>query len=298
MTPRTLLRTAALNALAAAAGMAGQNQDYAPLANAQVWLGQTWPTQSPAPGAGPMPNQVLIYIWNEKSDDVAGNTTSPQFETTAMLVVEARVETRTPAASATLPQTPTALAIAAAVDGVLDALTYAVKAAVCAGVQVAAMALNGGSPVIQGIKSVEVADKLAETGQRIAGNGVVTFDLVFGETFGQLAPFTALSDLAVLIGAEAGGFANSGNTGNGTLSAVTIGLGAAAGDYGVLFSAPTAYAVSAPGGAALGNGTVGAQFAGGGLTFTIGAGTVPFAAGDGFTVAVQVAAEQQLNLSA
>ncbi len=153
MSPRTLLRTAALNALAQAASAADANVDFAPLVGAQVFLGQSWPSQSPPPGAGPMPNQVLIYLWNEKSETSADRTTAPQFETTVMLVIEARVETRTPAAEAALPATPATTAIAAAIDGLLEALTYAVKDAVCRGIQVAAMNLNpSGRPIIEGIQ--------------------------------------------------------------------------------------------------------------------------------------------------
>lgn len=245
--PRTLLRMAALNALASAAAVAESFPQFLPLLGTQVFLGQDWPSQSPAPGAGPLPNQVLIYIWDEKSRSVASKTTAPQFETTAMLVIEARVETRVLSATALLPAMPTDVAIAAAIDGRLDTLTYAIKDAVCRGVQVAAMAANGGSPWIEGIESVEVADKVAGDGQRVAGNGVVTFDLVYGEQFAQLASMLPLTDLAILIGAEAGALAQSGNTGNGTISSVTAGIGATAGAYAVTFTSAADFVVAAPG---------------------------------------------------
>jgi hypothetical protein len=286
--PRTLLRTAALNALAAAASLVGQNADFAPLVGARVYLGQTWPTQSPPPGAGPMPNQLLIYIWNERSETSAAKTTAPEFETTSMLVIEARVETRTPAATAALPAVPAATAIANAVDGALDALTYAVKEAVCSAIQLTAMNLNNGAPYLEGINSVEIADKLAETGQRIAGNGVVTFDLVYSETFNQLATFPPLTDLTIVVGAEAGAIANVENVGNGAVSAIALGAGAETGNYAVTLASATTFAVTAPGGIALGNGTVGTPFTGGGLTFTVNAGAVAYAAGDGFAIAVQL----------
>jgi hypothetical protein len=296
MTPRTLLRTAALNALAAAAGLDPGDPDFAPLIGLQIFLGQAWPSQSPAPGVGPMPSQALVYIWNEKSETVAEKTTAPQFETTAMLVIEARVETRAPAASATLPATPDAGAVANAIDGALELLTFALKKAICQGIGVAARALNGGRPMIETIKAVEIADKISGAGQRIAGNGVMTVDLLFGEIFEPLLT-TSLTDLVVLIGATAGGVANGGNTGNGTISAVTVGLGAQPGGYAVLFSSATAYAVTAPDSTPAGTGVVGTQFTGGGLTWTIAAGGTAFVAGDGFAVTVQAAAETQLDLS-
>lgn len=296
MSPDVLFRTAALGALSAAAALTPPDPDFAPLIGAQVFLGQTWPSQSSTPGAAAMPNQLLIYGWDEESETIANKTTAPQFETVLTVVIEARVEVKQPAASASLPSQPSPAAIAAAVDGALAALCFAVKKAVCQGIALSAMALNGGTPALAGIKSVKIAGKYAEAGQRISSNGAVAFELLFEETFEPLIP-NALDEVAILINPEAGGLANSGNTGNGTISAVTVALGAEAGAYAVRFTSSTAFAVTMPDGSSAGSGTVGTGFAGGGLAFTISAGTHAFAIGDGFTVTVQVAAENLLNLS-
>lgn len=294
MTPRVLLRSAALGALAAAAG--SSDPDFAPLVGAQVFLGQTWPSQSPMPGQAAMPNQLLIYGWEEKSDTVSGRTTAPQFSTALTIVVEARVETKMPAANAALPAQPDPAAIAAAIDGALDALTYAVKKAVCQGIGAAATALNGGGPVVDEIRRVETASKYAETGQRMAGNGAVAFDVCYGETFEPLIP-NALSELAALINPQAGAVADPGNTGNGTIGLVTVGLGAQAGGYTVALTSPTAFTVAKPDLTPAGSGTVGEPFSGGGIGFTLNAGTAPFVAGDGFSVIVQVQAEDYITFA-
>lgn len=296
MPPRTLLRTAALNALAAAASLDPADPDFAPLIGLQVVLGQTWPSQSPAPGAGPMPSQALIYIWDEKSETVAEKTTAPQFDTTAMLVIEGRVETRTPAATAALPATPASSAIAAGVDGMLEALTFAIKKAICQGIGVAALVLNNSKPVIEGIKSIEIADKLTGEGQRIAGNGVVTFDLQFGEYFEPLLT-NALTELNVTTAATAVVAALPGNAGNGTIVSISIGPNVLIGIFWILFASAQSYGVTAPDGTSAGIGTVGTPFTADGLTFTIAVGSVAYADGDGFSVTVQAAVQTQLNLS-
>ena len=298
MSPRTILRIAAANALASAVGLISTYPDLAPLNGAKVILGQTWPSQSPPPGAGPLPNQLLIYVIDDTSESISGDATAPQFATVATLVVEARVETNNPAAHAVLPATPTTNAISVAIDGRLDALTHAVREATCMGIQAAAYAVNG-APMIQGIRKIEVQPKLSFDGaQRIAGTDVVTFDLAFTETFNPLNSTAPLTDLSILLDAQAGGAANEGNTGTGTISAVTIGLGAQAGFYPVSFTSATAFTVTKPDTTSAGTGTVGAAFTGGGITFLITAGSHAFIAGDRFTVAVMPAAQTETDLSA
>lgn len=76
------------------------------------------------------------------------------------------------------------------------------------------------------------------------------------------------------------------NTGNGTMSAVTVGTGAAAGDYQVVYLSASDFEVEHPDGANLGVGTNGTEFSDGGITFTVTAGATAFAAGDLFTVSV------------
>jgi hypothetical protein len=76
----------------------------------------------------------------------------------------------------------------------------------------------------------------------------------------------------------------AGNTGNGTMGAVTA-TSAAPGVYTVSFTSSTAFSVTGPAGS-VGTGTAGAAFSTGGLGFTITAGATAFVAGDGFTITV------------
>ncbi len=298
MTPRTLIRTAALNALAAAAALSPADPDYQALIGAQVFLGQTWPSQSPPPGQPLLPNQLLIYCWDDDSETVAEKTTAPQFETLMTLVIEARFETTAPAAAAALPGAPSATAVLAAVDGALDALTFAVKKAICCGIQVAATALNGGAPVIAGIKNVKTTAKYALEGQRIAANGAVAVELQYGEVFEPLLA-NALTDLTILTDATVEARAVAGNVGNGTISGLTVGLGALVGAYSVaVLHSGTSASLTDPNGLYLGSRVIGLPVALGGLMFTVQQGTVPFAGGDGFTIGVAMASATQLDLSA
>lgn len=93
----------------------------------------------------------------------------------------------------------------------------------------------------------------------------------------------------VALGAATGA-AVAGNTGNGTMGAVTVGTGAKAGVYKVTFLEPAAnlgaFMVEDPDGVNIGNGDVGAAFSGGGIGFTISDGGTDFAAGDQFTITV------------
>lgn len=297
MTPRTLLRQAALGALSAAAALDPPDPDFAPLIGAPVYVGQSWPSQSPAPGSAPLPNQLLLYGWEEKSETISQNTTAPQFKTVLTLVVEARVETRTPAANAALPAVPSAMQIAAAIDGQLEALSFAVKKAVCQGLGVAVMALNGGVAALEEIRSIETADRLDDMGQRIAGNAALAFELVLTETFEPLIP-NALGELVGLINPQAGAIPNEGNAGNGEVGPIAVGLGAQIGSYAIAFTSAAAFSVTAPDASAAGSGTVGAPFSGGGLSFTIAGGLVPFSAGDGFQLVVEVAAGNYVSFGA
>ena len=86
------------------------------------------------------------------------------------------------------------------------------------------------------------------------------------------------------LGAAAGA-ANGGNTGNATISAITLRDGARSGAYRVVFTAATAYDVIDPDGRKLASGATGAAYAGD-LGFTITVGGTPMVAGDGFTITV------------
>lgn len=81
---------------------------------------------------------------------------------------------------------------------------------------------------------------------------------------------------------------NAANTG--TIATVTLGAGAKPGVYEVVIIEPTTnagkFTVEDPDGITIGTGTVGVEFAGGGLTFTVADGATDFSAGEGFTITV------------
>jgi hypothetical protein len=79
------------------------------------------------------------------------------------------------------------------------------------------------------------------------------------------------------------------NTGNGTMSAVTVSQGAIEGVYTVEFVSATEYNVISPAGAVLGQGVNGTAYSGaGGLAFTTTAGGTAFVAGDAFLITMAV----------
>ena len=87
------------------------------------------------------------------------------------------------------------------------------------------------------------------------------------------------------------GAAVSGNTGGGTITASpTVGEGAKVGVYRLTCIEPGAgagkFIVEDPDGVNVGVATVGVEFTGGGLTFTIADGDPDFASGDAFTITV------------
>lgn len=102
----------------------------------------------------------------------------------------------------------------------------------------------------------------------------------------NLQPGHVLGKVAV---GEATGAAVSGNTGNGTITAVSAGDTAKAGVYVATCIEPAAnggtFSVEDPDGVNVGTAVVGTPFAGP-VNFTIGDGATDFAAGDRFTVTV------------
>ena len=88
-------------------------------------------------------------------------------------------------------------------------------------------------------------------------------------------------------GATAAAYA--GNTGTGTVGAITVGAGVKAGAYRLTIIEPAAdsgrFSLEDPEGVEVGVGTVGVAFSGGGLSFTLSDAT-DFVAGDGFTITV------------
>jgi hypothetical protein len=100
---------------------------------------------------------------------------------------------------------------------------------------------------------------------------------------GKLEAGTVLGKLAV--GAATAAAKSGGNTGNGTISAVTVLNGAKAGVYALRFTAATTWALTDPDGFSLANGANGAANAND-IGFTTTAGGTPFIAGDGFDITV------------
>lgn len=102
-----------------------------------------------------------------------------------------------------------------------------------------------------------------------------------------LDPGTVLGKLAV---GTASSEADANNTGDGTMSAITVGAGAKAGDYILTFIAAEtdagAFQVEDPDGVNIGTGEVGSEFSEGGLTFTVSDGSADFVAGDRFVITV------------
>jgi len=84
--------------------------------------------------------------------------------------------------------------------------------------------------------------------------------------------------------------AGAGNTGNGTMGAITVGAGAKPGDYLLTIIEPAtnagAFTVEDPDGVTIGTGDVASAFSAGGLAFTLADGGTDFAAGDTFTITV------------
>jgi hypothetical protein len=83
----------------------------------------------------------------------------------------------------------------------------------------------------------------------------------------------------------------SGNAANtGTIATVSLGAGAKAGIYRLVVVEPAsnagAFTLEDPDGVTIGTGTVGVEFTGGGLTFTLADGATDFKAGEGFTLTV------------
>jgi hypothetical protein len=88
--------------------------------------------------------------------------------------------------------------------------------------------------------------------------------------------------------ASAAAFA--GNTGNGTIGAITVGAGAKVGAYKLVLIEPAANAgvfeLEDPDGKIVKTGVVAGAFSSGGLGFTLADGATDFVAGDGFTITV------------
>lgn len=96
------------------------------------------------------------------------------------------------------------------------------------------------------------------------------------------------------------GAAVAGNTGNGTMGAVTVGAGAKLGVYRLVIIEPAANAgafiVEDPDGSQIGHGTVAVAFSAGGIGFTLADGVTDFVAGDSFTITVAAGSGKYVQL--
>jgi len=127
----------------------------------------------------------------------------------------------------------------------------------------------GKSPIIFAVDDYSLENITLASGQK----------LVAGTILGKIS-YGAATAAAV-----------AGNTGNGTCSAVTVGVGAKVGVYRVTFIKATTnlgtFIVEGPDGIQVGApGVVGTAYTGGGLTFTLSDGATDFVAGDQFTITV------------
>lgn len=112
--------------------------------------------------------------------------------------------------------------------------------------------------------------------------------IVVNATAGNLPAGTLLAKLTAANAGTASAVA--GNTGNGTISGITVGNDAITGTYRVEITAAAAdggsFEVSDPNGTVIGTGAVGTAFSASGLAFTLGDGSTDFIVGDAFIVAV------------
>jgi hypothetical protein len=123
----------------------------------------------------------------------------------------------------------------------------------------------------------------------IAGNFPLVTDrgLVLTDQ-GVLTRGTALGRIAGSLGAAvADGAGTAGaNTGNGTISAVSLGSSAIPGSYVIKMTSATTFSVTSPAGVSLPSGVVGTAYVSTQIAFTIAAGATAFVAGDGFSIPV------------
>ncbi len=115
-------------------------------------------------------------------------------------------------------------------------------------------------------------------------NGHLSREQVIVAAGASLEPGTVLGKVSAAT-APTSAAKSGGNTGNGTMSAVTTKSGAKAGVYKVEFTAATKFDVMDPEGFKVKSGSTGTAYSDD-LGFTITAGATPFVAGDGFDITV------------
>jgi hypothetical protein len=93
------------------------------------------------------------------------------------------------------------------------------------------------------------------------------------------------------LGSAAAAAKAGGNTGDGTISAITVASAAKEGVYKVRFTSATKFGVEDPDGFNISKGSTGAAYADD-VGFTITAGATPFAADDGFDITVSAGSQK------
>lgn len=110
--------------------------------------------------------------------------------------------------------------------------------------------------------------------------------ITINATAGKLAAGTVLGKRTTVNSGTAA--ADAGNTGNGTMSGITVADGALTGAYVVTITEAATnggtFSVTDPLGNIIGTGSVGVEFSEGGLTFTLADGATDFEAEDFFTI--------------
>ena len=133
-------------------------------------------------------------------------------------------------------------------------------------------------------------------GQTLSGSGVTAGTTITanGTGTGGTGTYTVSASQTVasttITGAGAVATAYTGNTGDGTMGAITLGAGVKPGAYKLTIVEPGTnvgnFVVEDPDGLFVGQGDVAAAFSAGGLGFTLADGATDFVAGDGFTITV------------
>jgi len=133
-------------------------------------------------------------------------------------------------------------------------------------------------------------------GQTISGSGVTagTKITALGTGTGGTGTYTVgtsqTASSTTITATSAAAAAYSGNTGNGTMGAITVSAGAKVGAYMLTILEPGTnignFTVHDPDGILIGQGDVAAAFSAGGLAFTLADGSTDFVAGDGFTITI------------
>lgn len=141
-----------------------------------------------------------------------------------------------------------------------------------------------------------VSSGTLSVGQTLSGSGVTagTKITAFGTGTGGTGTYTVSASQTVasttITGAAAVATAFAGNTGNGTMGAITVSAGAMPGTYKLAIVEPGTnvgtFILENPDGVIVGRGTVGSAFSAGGLAFTLADGSTDFVAGDGFDIVV------------